>query len=183
MAAPTATLPPLSFVDPPAWCDPHRRHRWPTPEWLENALGLAPWQPPQRQQGGEPAGLAVLADFLERVDAQYPTTIENEELSELLTTINSQEKQIATLENEVKNADVVLDCSDNFATRFAINAACVRQKTPLVSGSGPSGGLTYRATNAPTALSGKGNHTVWPLPGATGIGWASRFSIDVNRTS
>lgn len=39
-----------------------------------------------------------------------------------------------TLENEVKNADVVLDCSDNFKTRFAINAACVRQKTPLVSG-------------------------------------------------
>ncbi len=39
-----------------------------------------------------------------------------------------------TLENEVKNADVVLDCSDNFATRFAINAACVRKKTPLVSG-------------------------------------------------
>ena len=29
---------------------------------------------------------------------------------------------------------MVLDCSDNFATRFAINAACVRQKTPLVSG-------------------------------------------------
>lgn len=40
-----------------------------------------------------------------------------------------------TLENEVKNVDVVLDCSDNFTTRFAINAACVRQKTPLVSGS------------------------------------------------
>ena len=39
-----------------------------------------------------------------------------------------------TLENEVENADVVLDCSDNFTTRFAINAACVRQKTPLVSG-------------------------------------------------
>ena len=38
------------------------------------------------------------------------------------------------LEFEVKNADVVLDCSDNFSTRFAINAACVRQKTPLVSG-------------------------------------------------
>lgn len=33
-----------------------------------------------------------------------------------------------TLENEVKNVDVVLDCSDNFTTRFAINAACVRQK-------------------------------------------------------
>lgn len=38
------------------------------------------------------------------------------------------------LETEVENADVVLDCSDNFATRFAINAACVKQKTPLVSG-------------------------------------------------
>jgi molybdopterin-synthase adenylyltransferase len=30
--------------------------------------------------------------------------------------------------------DVVLDCSDNFATRFAVNRACVLHKTPLVSG-------------------------------------------------
>jgi alpha-amylase len=44
----------------------------------------------------------VLADFLERVDAQYPTTIENEELNELLTTINQQEKEIEELEAEVK---------------------------------------------------------------------------------
>ncbi|NDP20594.1 MAG: alpha-amylase [Paludibacter sp.] len=44
----------------------------------------------------------VLADFLERVDAQYPTTIENEELNELLKTINSQEKEIEDLEDEVK---------------------------------------------------------------------------------
>jgi adenylyltransferase/sulfurtransferase len=29
---------------------------------------------------------------------------------------------------------VVLDCSDNFATRFAVNHACVTQRTPLVSG-------------------------------------------------
>lgn len=43
----------------------------------------------------------VLADFLERVDAQYPTTIENEELNELLKTINHQEKEIAALEEEV----------------------------------------------------------------------------------
>ncbi|MEY4138127.1 MAG: hypothetical protein RLZZ371_309, partial [Pseudomonadota bacterium] len=34
----------------------------------------------------------------------------------------------------VAQADVVLDCCDNFATRQAINAACVRQKKPLVSG-------------------------------------------------
>ena len=31
-------------------------------------------------------------------------------------------------------ADVVLDCSDNFKTRFAINRACVETRTPLVSG-------------------------------------------------
>ncbi len=35
---------------------------------------------------------------------------------------------------EVINADVVLDCSDNFATRFAINKACVDYQKPLVSG-------------------------------------------------
>lgn len=34
----------------------------------------------------------------------------------------------------VADADVVLDCSDNFATRQAINAACVRHGVPLVSG-------------------------------------------------
>jgi len=38
------------------------------------------------------------------------------------------------LDNEVKNADVVLDCSDNFSTRFAVNCACVANKTALVSG-------------------------------------------------
>jgi molybdopterin-synthase adenylyltransferase len=31
-------------------------------------------------------------------------------------------------------ADVVLDCTDNFATRHAINRACVKQRRPLVSG-------------------------------------------------
>lgn len=44
----------------------------------------------------------VLSDFLERVEAQYPTTIDNEELNELLKTINHQEKEIATLEEEIK---------------------------------------------------------------------------------
>ena len=32
------------------------------------------------------------------------------------------------------NADVVLDCSDNFATRYAINRVCSRLQKPLVSG-------------------------------------------------
>ena len=38
------------------------------------------------------------------------------------------------LDLEVINADVVLDCSDNFPTRFAINSACVKHQTALVSG-------------------------------------------------
>ena len=33
----------------------------------------------------------------------------------------------------VAAADIVLDCSDNFPTRFAINAACVTARKPLVS--------------------------------------------------
>jgi alpha-amylase len=44
----------------------------------------------------------ILADFLERVDAQYPTTIENEELNELLKTIDHQEQEIENLEDELK---------------------------------------------------------------------------------
>ncbi|GHU14943.1 adenylyltransferase [Betaproteobacteria bacterium] len=38
------------------------------------------------------------------------------------------------LEARVAAADLVLDCSDNFATRYAINRACVRQRKALVSG-------------------------------------------------
>jgi len=34
----------------------------------------------------------------------------------------------------VADADVVLDCCDNFATRHAVNRACVTHRTPLVSG-------------------------------------------------
>ena len=36
----------------------------------------------------------------------------------------------------VRAADVVLDCSDNFATRHALNRACVVSRKPLVSGAG-----------------------------------------------
>lgn len=35
---------------------------------------------------------------------------------------------------QVFRADAVVDCSDNFATRFAINRACVEESTPLISG-------------------------------------------------
>jgi len=38
------------------------------------------------------------------------------------------------LQQQVDQADIVLDGTDNFATRYAINAACVTNATPLVSG-------------------------------------------------
>ncbi|MEE9339479.1 MAG: molybdopterin-synthase adenylyltransferase MoeB [Methylococcaceae bacterium] len=38
------------------------------------------------------------------------------------------------LGEEVHRADIVLDCCDNFKTRFAVNTACVQHKTALVSG-------------------------------------------------
>ncbi len=38
------------------------------------------------------------------------------------------------LDSLVANANVVLDCCDNFQTRQAINAACVKHRVPLVSG-------------------------------------------------
>lgn len=38
------------------------------------------------------------------------------------------------LQAEVAKADVVLDCCDNFATRCAVNSACVNNQTALVSG-------------------------------------------------
>jgi len=40
----------------------------------------------------------------------------------------------ALLGELVAQADVVLDCTDNFVTRHAINRACVKHRTPLVSG-------------------------------------------------
>ncbi|WP_374666657.1 ThiF family adenylyltransferase [Ramlibacter sp.] len=40
----------------------------------------------------------------------------------------------ALLDQLVPEADVVIDCTDNFATRHAVNRACVQHGRPLVSG-------------------------------------------------
>jgi molybdopterin-synthase adenylyltransferase len=42
----------------------------------------------------------------------------------------------AQLLEQVSKVDVVLDCSDNFATRHAVNRACFESGVPLVSGAG-----------------------------------------------
>ncbi|BDT79881.1 HesA/MoeB/ThiF family protein [Polynucleobacter yangtzensis] len=47
-----------------------------------------------------------------------------------------QAKATSSLLDELlPSVDVVLDCTDNFSTRHLINAACVKNKNPLVSGS------------------------------------------------
>ncbi len=46
-----------------------------------------------------------------------------------------QRADAAALDSLVTGCDVVVDCSDNFDTRQAVNMACVRHRVPLVSGS------------------------------------------------
>jgi molybdopterin/thiamine biosynthesis adenylyltransferase len=51
----------------------------------------------------------------------------------LVTAIESR-ADAALLDTLVGQMDVVLDCCDNFTTRHAVNAACVKHRKPLVSG-------------------------------------------------
>jgi molybdopterin-synthase adenylyltransferase len=57
----------------------------------------------------------------------------------------------ARLDTLVRGADVVVDCSDNFATRHAVNAACVAHAKPLVSGAaiGFDGQISVYDTRSP----------------------------------
>ena len=48
--------------------------------------------------------------------------------------VHVQRADADALDAWVRDSDVVLDCSDNFKTRHAVNAACVRHRVPLVSG-------------------------------------------------
>lgn len=50
-----------------------------------------------------------------------------------IRTIN-QKLEGEDLLQAVRSADIVIDASDNFSTRFAINEACAIESTPLVSG-------------------------------------------------
>ncbi len=64
-----------------------------------------------------------------------------ESAKKTLLDLNNQ-CQIETLEHQLEDeelsiqiskADLVLDCSDNFPTRFAVNRFCVQHRTPLVT--------------------------------------------------
>lgn len=76
-----------------------------------------------------------------------------------------------TLRNAVQQADLVLDCSDNMATRHVVNAACIQQQKPLVSGSaiGFSGQLLVltpptRPAVTPASIRRRQNHSVTAAP-------------------
>jgi adenylyltransferase/sulfurtransferase len=74
-----------------------------------------------------------------------------------ITTIN-QKLEGATLDEQVRLADAVVDATDNFASRFAINESCMRVGKPLISGAVvrfegqvavfPPGGPCYRCLYA-----------------------------------
>ncbi|MFS2005935.1 HesA/MoeB/ThiF family protein [Duganella sp. CT11-25] len=53
---------------------------------------------------------------------------------EITVTALNERVDDARLAELVSDADVVLDCTDNFATRHAVNRACVAARKPLVSG-------------------------------------------------
>lgn len=55
----------------------------------------------------------------------------NPEITVVAVPKKSTEEEFAEL---VSAADVVIDCSDNFATRYALNRLCVQLRKPLVSG-------------------------------------------------
>ena len=97
-------------------------------------------------------GTLVLADFdvidltnLQRQIAHATHDIGKSKVESVRNTVNSLNPDVNvipfnkrmegnSLSTQVKAADVVVDASDNFSTRFAINEACVKSGTPLVSG-------------------------------------------------
>jgi adenylyltransferase/sulfurtransferase len=56
------------------------------------------------------------------------------------------------LASAVRDADIVIDATDNFATRLAINAACVAARRPLVSGAA----IRFEGQVAVFAMPGQG---------------------------
>jgi molybdopterin-synthase adenylyltransferase len=69
-------------------------------------------------------GLSKVASATQQLKALNPDVV-----------IHGIERKLegAELDEQIALADVVVDGSDNFPTRFAVNAACVRAKKPLIS--------------------------------------------------
>lgn len=95
-----------------------------------------------------------------------------------VTTIN-QKLEGAALDEQVQQVDAVVDTTDNFASRFAINAACMRAGKPLISGAVvrfegqvavfPPGGPCYRCLYAEGGGPDEACATLGVLAPAAGI--------------
>lgn len=78
----------------------------------------------------------VLADFIVRVEEQYPTSIENEELNSLLLTIRNQaseieslKKEVNALHNNVVNSDETLPLLQESDSAKAVRKAPAKKRT------------------------------------------------------
>ena len=95
-----------------------------------------------------------------------------------VTTIN-QKLEGAALEEQIQQVDAVVDATDNFASRFAINEACMRAGKPLISGAVvrfegqvavfPPGGPCYRCLYAEGGGPDEACATLGVLAPAAGI--------------
>ncbi len=97
-------------------------------------------------------GHLILVDFdhidlsnLQRQIAHTTERIGQSKVSSAAATINAlnpnthltchnEQLSLKELNQVVSEVDLVVDCTDNFSTRFIINAACVANHVPLVSG-------------------------------------------------
>lgn len=100
------------------------------------------------------------------VSAQQTLANINPETTVVPVQKKSTEEEMLEL---ARNADVVIDCSDNFRTRYALNKICVQLKKPLVSGAaiGFEGQVTVfdmRHDDSPCY------HCLFPDVGADGVG-------------
>ncbi len=97
-------------------------------------------------------GHLILADFdnvdlsnLQRQIAHTMMDIDKPKTESVKQSINAMNSDVnveclqrkldaKSLSRAVAAADIVVDCSDNFATRFAVNRYCCTNRVPLVSG-------------------------------------------------
>jgi molybdopterin/thiamine biosynthesis adenylyltransferase len=101
---------------------------------------------------------------LQRQIAHSTESLGHAKVKSLQQTLNSLNPAVAVtalqaradaemLDRLVAQADIVLDCCDNFSTRQNVNAACVKHRKPLVSGAaiGFDGQICVYDTRAPLA--------------------------------
>lgn len=74
------------------------------------------------------------SDRIGRPKAESAAQTLHEINPDVVVTARVERADAATLSMLVAQADVVVDCCDNFATRHAVNRACVAHRVPLVSG-------------------------------------------------